>query len=134
MSEDHVTGIVTVGIVLALYFLPWIIANHRHHPQQTPIFALNLLLGWTLIGWVIAIVWALTAFPVPKRPASYAELSTEERLPCPFALKRSFRKQWPAGFVGGICRRVGHASCGGEPNKDQHLVGRCLTTISIFVA
>src|SRR5260370_12944779 len=84
MTEDHVTGIVTVGVVLALYFLPWIIANHRHHPQQTPIFALNLLLGWTLIGWVIAIVWALTAFSAPKRPASYAQLSPEERLPCPF--------------------------------------------------
>ena len=30
------------------------------------IFALNLLLGWTLVGWVVSLVWALTKEDVPN--------------------------------------------------------------------
>ena len=40
-----------------LYFLPSILGNYKHNFWS--IFALNLLLGWSLIGWVIALVWAL---------------------------------------------------------------------------
>lgn len=51
--------IVVLTILLGLlYFLPSILSiNHR---QSTAIFALNLLLGWTFIGWVVALVWGLT--------------------------------------------------------------------------
>jgi len=45
-------------IVLPIYFLPAIIAAVRHHPQSVVIFMLNLLVGWTFLGWVAAIVWA----------------------------------------------------------------------------
>jgi hypothetical protein len=45
-------------VMLALYFLPAIIAAARHHPQSVVIFVLNLLVGWTFLGWVAAIVWA----------------------------------------------------------------------------
>jgi hypothetical protein len=44
-------------IGLPVYFLPTILASK--HRNQTAIFALNLLLGWTLLGWVVALVWAL---------------------------------------------------------------------------
>jgi hypothetical protein len=44
-----------------LYFLPSVIAHHRHHHQVTAIRALNGLAGFTIIGWVIAFVWAWTA-------------------------------------------------------------------------
>jgi len=43
---------------LYAYFLPTIIAKRRKHVNATAIFMLNLLLGWLLIPWVIAIVWA----------------------------------------------------------------------------
>lgn len=46
--------------VVGIYFLPGLIAVTRDHRQMVAIFALNLLLGWTLIGWVAALVWALT--------------------------------------------------------------------------
>lgn len=46
-------------LLLVLYVLPTAIAVHRRHPQQTPIFVINLLLGWTLIGWAVALAWAL---------------------------------------------------------------------------
>ncbi|HXY04505.1 MAG TPA: superinfection immunity protein [Terriglobales bacterium] len=47
------------GFGLVLYFLPSILALARSKRDITAIFVLNLLLGWTAIGWVIALVWAL---------------------------------------------------------------------------
>jgi hypothetical protein len=44
---------------LALYFMPTVIAYSRKKSNVTAIFVLNLLLGWTLIGWVVALVWSL---------------------------------------------------------------------------
>ena len=48
-------------IVLLAYFLPSVIAGSKEHHQGGAIFALNLLLGWTFLGWVGALVWSLTA-------------------------------------------------------------------------
>jgi hypothetical protein len=45
-------------ICIALYFTPGLIAAFRSHHQAAAIIVLNLLLGWTIIGWVVAIVWA----------------------------------------------------------------------------
>lgn len=39
------------------YFIPSIIAYNKKN--ATAIIALNLLLGWSFIGWVVALVWAL---------------------------------------------------------------------------
>lgn len=47
----------------AIHFLPTIIAGLRHGRSVAGIFLLNLLLGWTVIGWVIALVWALRDEP-----------------------------------------------------------------------
>lgn len=47
------------GFGFVLYFLPSIIAIARSKRDTTAILVLNLLLGWTAIGWVIALVWAL---------------------------------------------------------------------------
>ncbi len=47
------------GFGFVLYFLPSIVAIARSKRDTTAIFVLNLLLGWTAIGWVIALVWAL---------------------------------------------------------------------------
>ena len=44
-----------------VYFVPSIVAfrHKRRHHQAPAILALNLFLGWTLLGWVGALVWAL---------------------------------------------------------------------------
>ena len=47
------------GFTFVLYFLPAIIAFARSKRDAVSILVLNLLLGWTAIGWVIALVWAL---------------------------------------------------------------------------
>jgi TM2 domain-containing membrane protein YozV len=44
---------------LFLYFLPAYLA--RNKPDFTSILILNILAGWTFIGWIIALVWALSS-------------------------------------------------------------------------
>lgn len=53
--------IIIIIIFLGLYFTPSFIAHFRKHPNLVGIFVLNLLLGWTLIGWIIALIWSLLA-------------------------------------------------------------------------
>ena len=47
------------GLPFVLYFLPSIIALVRSKRDIVAIVLLNLFLGWTVIGWVVALVWAL---------------------------------------------------------------------------
>lgn len=44
-------------IGLILYFLPSIIGRNKRN--STAIFWLNLLAGWTFVGWIVALFWAL---------------------------------------------------------------------------
>jgi hypothetical protein len=46
-----------------LYFLPAIIAHNKR--DAAAIFLVNLFFGWTLVGWIIALVWASSAEPRP---------------------------------------------------------------------
>jgi hypothetical protein len=53
------------------YFLPTILA--RHKADFMGIFLVNLLAGWTVIGWVVALIWACSAeryVPVRMFPAT----------------------------------------------------------------
>lgn len=47
-----------LGIPLVLYFLPSIIALARNKRDTLAIFLLNFFLGWSVIGWIVALVWA----------------------------------------------------------------------------
>jgi hypothetical protein len=40
------------------YFLPYGVARLRGHSRSRAIFRLNLLLGWTGLGWIAALIWA----------------------------------------------------------------------------
>ncbi len=48
--------------LLLLYFLPTIIAHNRGH-EITGILLFNLLFGWTGIGWIVMLLWALLSTP-----------------------------------------------------------------------
>jgi hypothetical protein len=56
---------VIVSVVLTVftlgYFLPWMVAALRGKSNAWAIFWLNLLLGWTVLGWIAALVLACTA-------------------------------------------------------------------------
>jgi len=45
-------------IVICLYFAPFIVANDHAKRNKLYILILNLALGWTVIGWVVALIWA----------------------------------------------------------------------------
>ena len=45
---------------LGFYLLPTILAVLGEKTNWVAIAALNVLLGWTFLGWVVALVWALT--------------------------------------------------------------------------
>ena len=46
--------------LISLYFIPMGFAILRNKRNKLAIFALNLLTGWTFVGWVIALVWAIS--------------------------------------------------------------------------
>jgi hypothetical protein len=56
MSFFLLLGVLLLGG--ALYFLPTIVGRYKRNSRA--IFVLNLFLGWTLLGWVAALVWAMT--------------------------------------------------------------------------
>lgn len=53
-------AIILLIFLLCFYFLPSGIAVMREHHNTLAIFLLNLFLGWSLVGWVAALVWAAT--------------------------------------------------------------------------
>lgn len=56
-------GIFLMILLIAIYFFPSIVAGIRDHHNGAAIAVLNLLLGWTVLGWIVALVWSLTAIP-----------------------------------------------------------------------
>ena len=66
-----IAGLVILAICVFFYLLPGIVASNRKHPQAGAIWVLTLCLGWTLVGWVVALVWASTNSQrvVLERPA-----------------------------------------------------------------
>ncbi|CAB3758643.1 superinfection immunity protein [Paraburkholderia humisilvae] len=51
-------GALTLITLVILYFLPALVAGRRKHKDSTSIAILNVLFGWTFIGWGIALIWA----------------------------------------------------------------------------
>jgi len=46
-------------IALIIYLIPFIVVK-RDHPYFWPIVIINVFFGWTLIGWLVALIWAQT--------------------------------------------------------------------------
>lgn len=51
-----------VILLIAIYLLPTTIATLRGHPNQMSVSVVNVFLGWTLVGWVVALAMAVSAF------------------------------------------------------------------------
>lgn len=70
----HMKALVAIGLAIlvfviveptmwvlgaVVYFVPSMVAWYRGAPRRAGIFVLNLFLGWTFLGWVGALVWAV---------------------------------------------------------------------------
>jgi hypothetical protein len=55
-------------ILIGLYFIPTVIAAYRNHPNGISIFLVNLFLGLTFLGWVVALVWSCSNFTDYTKP------------------------------------------------------------------
>lgn len=53
-------GIAVLIMFGFLYLIPGIVAFERGHPNTAAVMVLNIFLGWTLVGWVMSLVWAVT--------------------------------------------------------------------------
>lgn len=62
-------GLILLAFAALIYFLPAIIAANREHHQTGPIVILNLFLGWTLLGWVVALAWSVSSVAKPASAA-----------------------------------------------------------------
>ena len=59
---------VVLGGGIPVYFLPTIVAVSRKMKNIAPIVIVNLLLGWTVIGWIVAFWWAILAEGIHAPP------------------------------------------------------------------
>jgi Superinfection immunity protein len=57
-----------VVAAIACYFLPTIVAVLRKKKNAVAIGVLNGFFGWSFVGWVIALVWAVTTDAAPAQP------------------------------------------------------------------
>jgi T4 superinfection immunity protein len=68
LQAKQIASIFVMVLATSGLLLPAIIAKCRNHYNKGAIFVLTLLGGWTLIGWVIAMVWAM--MKSPARPTT----------------------------------------------------------------
>ena len=64
-----------VGL-MALYFIPAIVAYERLHVSRLAILMTNILFGWTFLGWAVALIWACTANVEIKKNLTLEELQS----------------------------------------------------------
>ena len=65
--------------LVLMYFLPSIIG--REKSDAGLIFVVNLLLGWTVVGWIVAFIWACAADARPV-PVKLVPVATSGRFCC----------------------------------------------------
>jgi hypothetical protein len=71
-SGNSSVGFVLIGMIILCYFFPTIIAVSRHHRNGSAIFLVNLFFGWSVIGWLIALIWSVTANVTPPKAVAVA--------------------------------------------------------------
>jgi hypothetical protein len=69
------------------------VASSRRHPSKAAIFAANLFMGWTFIGWVGTLVWALNSPPPERRLYVMPDGTLKLEMPPEAPPKRKFRME-----------------------------------------
>ncbi len=70
----EVFAVLTIlSILFVMYWLPTIVAILRRTPSALGVATINFFLGWTVIGWIIALIMALAAAPATQRVTVYVD-------------------------------------------------------------
>lgn len=59
--------VILILLVILLYLIPTFIAFNRGHRNRWVIMIINVVFGGTVLGWLIALVWALNVVDSPKK-------------------------------------------------------------------
>ena len=59
--RTKMNGAIILMLIAFSYFLPTFVAIGRGHKEFLGISIINIFLGWTLLGWVVALAWACTS-------------------------------------------------------------------------
>ena len=70
-SPDPRWVVLAILVVPPVYFLPSILAASKGHPHAPTLFLVNILSGWTIVGWLACLVWAAS---LPGEPKPYTPL------------------------------------------------------------
>jgi hypothetical protein len=65
MNENTIF-VLLLAAVLILYMLPTLIAFARDLRRRRAVTIFNIILGWTLIGWIFVFLWAALGEPQPE--------------------------------------------------------------------
>jgi hypothetical protein len=75
--DSHNGDLIFLGLVFLIvgmiYIAPSIVAFRRDHPSRWIILVINLAFGGTIIGWGVALAWALHAVHRPGSTGSGGE-------------------------------------------------------------
>lgn len=67
-----VPGLCLLVLLVGIYFFPAVKAYQDKKTNRQAILVLDIFLGWTVIGWVVALVWACTKNDAPNAPTVVA--------------------------------------------------------------
>lgn len=81
LGEEDAQGIGLLVVAIGLYFAPALIA--RKKPNANTVFVINLFLGWTLVGWVVALAMAVNNPTAPPAAPPSQQPEPTGRT-CPF--------------------------------------------------
>ena len=130
-----------LAVLVAIYFLPSIIASSRGHVSAAAIVALNLLAGWTALGWILALAWSLNS----NTRENFHYLATgrdrrrprAQRLDRTLAYRGEIRRQKEGHVVTQLVQSLlafvvfpqgkGLLQEGGPPDVDFIIVSHCLS-------
>ena len=66
-ASNVFAGLILMVIWTGMYFTPGIVATMRKHQSVLAIWACNFFFGWTVVGWIVTLIWALgRAFNNPQ--------------------------------------------------------------------
>ena len=66
---DNTLFVIILMLCVIIYMLPTLIAYARDIPRRQAVTVVNIIFGWTLIGWFVTFLWAALAAPSADEPA-----------------------------------------------------------------